>query len=223
MPPDARPPVQITRTASAGTLRGSVSGNAAVQDAGNQMARSNATHHRPEHTLRRQRVEPADRISDDELPDARCAAMRQVTSAPLDGPTGVGLRKLSATNPGEAEIRPPRHVSTGTVPAAPWRSRPAFGIPTSSGASSTAEQNPAAQPYRAISRHERPPQAIPSRRVTSRPPGRVDDDPDRERSGAGQHANLVLLRQLHPIDRAGLARLHALLMRIIEQSGRTCP
>jgi hypothetical protein len=28
---------------------------------------------------------------------------------------------------------------------------------------------------------------------------------------------------LHPIDRAGLARLHALLMRIIEQSGRTCP
>jgi len=54
-------------------------------------------------------------------------------------------------------------------------------------------------------------------RKPARPPCRVDDDPRREGSRAGQHANLVLLRQLHPIDRAGLAHLDALLMRIIEQ------
>jgi hypothetical protein len=43
----------------------SLCGNAAVQDIGDQMARSNATHNRSEHALRGQRVEQAGRISDD--------------------------------------------------------------------------------------------------------------------------------------------------------------
>ena len=77
-------------------IRRSICGNASVQDVGNQMARSNATHHRAEHALRRQRVELAGRIADDEPTRMRGgAAMRQVTSASLDGPTGVSLRKLS--------------------------------------------------------------------------------------------------------------------------------
>jgi hypothetical protein len=82
-------------------IRRSICGNASVQDVGNQMARSKATHHRAEHALRRQRVELAVRITDDEPTRMRGgAARRQVTSASLDGPIGVSLRKLTGTQLG---------------------------------------------------------------------------------------------------------------------------
>src|SRR5689334_7055874 len=100
------------------------SGNAAVQDVCNQMARSNATHHRPEHALRRQRVEQAGRISDDEptrMRGARRHAPSHVGAARSAKPCQTAqIRRYSAA----ISMRPAtvrmgiRHRGNGMIVAA---------------------------------------------------------------------------------------------------------
>ena len=146
------------------------------------------------------------------------AAMRQVTSAPFDGPT----RQPAQIDRHPTRVRP-RSVRRDMCPVIQSRVHhggpdPAFGIPHQfrrfikpgtkpCGIAVSCDQ----------SRRPRAPGNTKPARKPACPPCRVHDDAGGERSGAGKHANLVLLRQLHPIDRAGLTHLDALLIRIIEQ------